>query len=49
MTIWIMDLSDEDMEMCSDDENAQDNVIEVNVKTSGNEAIAGVLVCSKRI
>ena len=29
-----MNLSGEDMEMCSDDENAQDNVIEVNVKTS---------------
>ena len=32
-----MDLSDEDMEMCSDDENAQDNVIEVNVKTSSSQ------------
>ena len=32
-----MDLGDEDMEMCSDDENAQDNVIEVNVKTSSSQ------------
>ena len=37
------------METCLDNENAQDNVIEVNVKTSGNKAIAGVPVCSKRI
>ena len=29
-----MELSGDDMEVCSDDENAQDNVIEVNVKTS---------------
>ena len=33
-----MDLGDEDMEMCSDDENAQDSVIEVNVKTSSSQS-----------